>query len=170
MLELKRTENIGYKFIMHCAVTNGANEDLIVVLGEHEDGRFVTWLTMDGENFDLGHYFAKGQRLKAMEDMFQRAEKWDIDFAYKMTKTPRQMLRDEGYFGIVMWNDDDLKEALDRKGYPDTEHNLDLLRTECECGTGIHGFMIERGWDFIYETIGLLENSDEYKLEEFEEE
>lgn len=166
MLELKRTENIGYKFIMHCAVTNGANEDLIIVLGEHSDGRYATWLTMDGENFDLGHYFAKGQRLKAMEDMFQRAEKWDIDFADNVLKTPHEMLEDEGWFGIVMWSDDDLGTALIEAGYSPTERNVELLKKMSE--QSLHDEMISRGWETLDVVIGILEN--EYELDKYEEE
>lgn len=151
---------------MHCAVTNGANEDLIVVLGEHDDGRYATWLTMDGENFDLGHYFAKGQRLKAMEDMFQRAEKWDIDYADNVLKTPREMLEDEGWFGIVMWSDDDLGAALNEAGYLPTERNIELLRGESE--RSLCEDMIARGWETIDSVIGILEN--EYELDKYEEE
>ena len=128
MLELKTKSNIGYKITMQCTVVNGANEELIVVLGEHSDGRFVTWITMDGERFDLGHYFGKEQRLEAMEDMFRRAEKWDIDYAYNVLKTPHEMLEDEGHFGIVTWCDDDLKNALEVQDLPPTEHNVGILK------------------------------------------
>ena len=165
MLELKRTENIGYKFIMHCVVTNGANEDLIVVLGEHSDGRYATWITINGKDFSIGHYFAKGQRFEAMKDMFRRAERWDIDYA-EMLKTPREMLEDEGYFGIVMWTDEDLGAALNEAGYLPTERNIELLRGESE--RSICEDMIARGWETLDVVIGILEN--EYELDKYEEE
>jgi hypothetical protein len=166
MLELKVKENIGYKITMQCTVVNGANEELMVVLGEHSDGRYATWITIDGKDFNIGHYFAKGQRFEAMKDMFRRAEKWDIDYADNVLKTPREMLEDEGYFGIVMWCDEDLGAALNQAGYSPTERNIELLRDESE--QALCDDMIERGWETIDSVIGILEN--EYELDKDEEE
>lgn len=165
MLELKVKENIGYKITMQCTVVNGANEELIVVLGERDDGRCVTWITMDGERFDLGHYFYKEHKLEAMNDMFERAKSWNLGYARKFHKTPREMLEDEGYFGIVMWCDEDLKNALEVQSLPPTEQNIGTLRRFVDK----HWFddiMVERGWDYIYDTI----NSNNEEFEYYDEE
>jgi hypothetical protein len=166
MLELKVKENIGYKITMQCTVVNGANEELIVVLGERDDGRCVTWITMDGERFDLGHYFYKEHKLEAMNDMFERAKSWNLGYARKFHKTPREMLEDEGYFGIVMWSNDELGAALNEAGYSPTERNIEFLRVESE--QSLYDDMIERGWETIDSMIGILEN--EYELDKDEEE
>lgn len=164
MLELKVKENIGYKITMQCTVVNGANEELMVVLGEHSDGRYATWITIDGKDFNIGHYFAKGQRFEAMKDMFRRAEKWDIDYA-EMLKTPLEMLEDEGYFGIVMWNKEDLESALELRDLPPTEHNIETLKRLLG-NQWFDGIMIERGWDYIYDKI----NSNNKEFEHYDEE
>lgn len=165
MLELKVKENIGYKITMQCTVVNGANEELIVVLGERDDGRFVTWITIDGERFDLGHYFDKEHKLEAMNDMFERAKSWNLGYARKFYKTPLEMLEDEGNFGIVTWCDEDLINALEMKSLPPTEHNVGILKGLVNNHWFVD-FMSEFGWDYIYDKIA----SNDEEFEHYDEE
>lgn len=82
-------------------------------------------------------------------------------------KTPREMLEEQGYFGIVMWTREDLQEALVMNGYPAIENNIDELEVACTQGSyTIANAMIERGWDYLNDIIAILEQ--ENKLEEAE--
>ena len=64
------------------------------------------------------------------------------------------------WFGQVRWCEEDLRNALEDQGYPVTKNNVVKLRSICE-----HHFftdcMIERGWEFINESIGYGDGWDE---------
>lgn len=60
---------------------------------------------------------------------------------------------EEGWFGYVRWNIDDLKVALEDKGYPDTEENISKLYDLCS-NHYFTDYMIAAGWDYIYGQIG----------------
>ena len=60
-------------------------------------------------------------------------------------------------FGKVLWADEDLRNALDLQGYPQTENNIALLRSACE-KSGFVEAQIAAGWDHIYTQIYLLRN------------
>ena len=55
--------------------------------------------------------------------------------------------------------DDDLKNALEVQGYPITENNIAKLRTICEHHS-FTDFMIERGWEYMYDSIGIGDGWD----------
>ena len=66
----------------------------------------------------------------------------------------------EEWFGQVRWCEEDLKNALEEQGYPVTENNIAKLYNACEK----HWFtdrMIEAGWDYIYNAIGMGDGWDE---------
>lgn len=155
MLELKVKENGKYEFVQHCTVVNGAGEYCIVVLGQHKDGRLVTWETMDGKDFHSGHYFAEGSFIEATRDMLRRASKWNYD----VYQEPRKQLEEDGWFGIVMWSDDDLRNALEREEFPATKDNIDALA--CEANGVIEDDMIARGWDTLQTLVWNLDNNNE---------
>lgn len=56
------------------------------------------------------------------------------------------------WFGVVRWCEEDLKIALEREGYPVTENNIAKLRSICEQHF-FTDFMIEQGWEYIYNSI-----------------
>lgn len=81
---------------------------------------------------------------------------FDQDFSYGelvgQTIKIRGNINSE-WFGIVRWCEDDLKCALEDKGYPATENNIAKLHSICSP----HFFtdvMIERGWEFMHDSIG----------------
>lgn len=62
-------------------------------------------------------------------------------------------LESEEWFGVVRWCEDDIRGALDDKGYPVTENNIEKLHSICNN----HWFtdhMIEAGWEYMYNNIG----------------
>lgn len=66
----------------------------------------------------------------------------------------------EEWFGQVRWCEDDLKVALEDKGYPVTENNIAKLYTLCDS----HWFidqMIEAGWEYMHNIIGYGDGWDE---------
>ena len=66
----------------------------------------------------------------------------------------------EEWFGQVRWCEDDLKVALEDKGYPVKENNIAKLYTLCDS----HWFidqMIEAGWEYMYNIIGYGDGWDE---------
>lgn len=60
-------------------------------------------------------------------------------------------------FGKVQWDNEDLRNALDLQGYPQTEKNISLLRQVCE-KSGFVEAQIAAGWDHIYTQIYQLRN------------
>lgn len=60
-------------------------------------------------------------------------------------------------FGKVQWDDEDLRNALDLQGYPQTEKNIALLRSACE-KSGFVEAQIAAGWDYMYTQIYELRN------------
>ena len=66
----------------------------------------------------------------------------------------------ENKFGVVTWNIEDIKNALEVQGYPITDNNVEKLYILCQH----HSFvdcMIEAGWEFMYNNIGNGEGWDE---------
>ena len=55
----------------------------------------------------------------------------------------------EEYFGIVRWNEDDLRNALEINGVEPTEAMVVQLRKLCESST-FEEAMSSAGWDVIY--------------------
>ena len=76
MIELKVKENGGYKFIAQASVPFGLSPDeYLIVLGEKiVDGKaqYVTWISIDGENFNWGHYIT--DKRAALNDFVERVE------------------------------------------------------------------------------------------------
>lgn len=59
----------------------------------------------------------------------------------------------EEWFGQVRWCEEDIKAALEDRGYPVTENNIAKLSNLCNS----HWFtdhMIEAGWEYMYNNIG----------------
>ena len=54
------------------------------------------------------------------------------------------------YFGIVRWGDEDIRCALEERGYAQTQNNIDEVRCAVENNSYFTGSMIEAGWDCIY--------------------
>ena len=65
----------------------------------------------------------------------------------------------EEWFGQVRWCDEDLKNALEVQGYPVTENNIEKLRALCS-HHWFTDYMIEAGWDYMYNNIGLGDGWD----------
>lgn len=59
----------------------------------------------------------------------------------------------EDWFGIVRWCDEDIRCALQERGYTQTQNNVDEVRRAVENNSYFRGSMIEAGWDCIYCTI-----------------
>lgn len=160
MVELKVKENAGYEIISQIAL----DKDLFV-LGKLENSTgtmYVTWTSSDGKSFYHGHYFHNDYEA-ALQDMFERA-----GYVQKTNKTPSQMLEDEGYFWIVMWSDEDLAAALEYKLVEPTKENIEILKG-LVWGNKLREFMIERGWDYLYELVdnsGLVDDEDDNEEEE----
>jgi len=76
MIELKVKENAGYEFIAQASVPFGLSPDeYLIVLGEKiVDGKaqYVTWISIDGENFNWGHYIT--DKRAALNDFVERVE------------------------------------------------------------------------------------------------
>ena len=80
-------------------------------------------------------------------------EEWELE-------DEQDKINDDEWFGQVRWCDEDLENALEVQGYPVTENNIEKLRAWCNT----HGFtddMIEAGWKYMYNTIGLGDGWDE---------
>lgn len=60
-------------------------------------------------------------------------------------------------FGKVQWDDEDLRNALDLQGYPQTAKNISLLRSACE-KSGFVEAQIAAGWDYMYTQIYEMRN------------
>ena len=77
MIELKVKENAGYKFIAQASVPFGLSPDeYLIVLGEQLVGdklQYVTWISLDGENFNHGHYIT--DKRAALNDFVERVER-----------------------------------------------------------------------------------------------
>ena len=61
-------------------------------------------------------------------------------------------MKENEWFGQVRWCEDDLKVALEDRGYPVTEENIAKLYNICQS----HWFtdcMIAAGWQFMYDQI-----------------
>lgn len=66
------------------------------------------------------------------------------------------------WFGEVKWSRDDLKVALEKHGYPATENNVDKLYSLCN-NHWFTDYMIEMGWQYIYDMIGTGKGYDKYE-------
>ena len=77
MIELKVKENAGYKFIAQASVPFGLSPDeYLIVLGEQlvdDKLQYVTWISLDGENFNHGHYIT--DKRAALNDFVERVER-----------------------------------------------------------------------------------------------
>lgn len=69
------------------------------------------------------------------------------------------------WFGVVRWCDDDIKNALEVQGYPVTENNIAKLRSICEHHS-FTDYMIEQGWEYMYDSISNGDGWDEYDVED----
>lgn len=69
----------------------------------------------------------------------------------------RMMAEQEGYFGIVLWQEDDLIEALANHGIEPTEENVQKLWSAMD-DDDLCGNMIAAGWDYIYDLVNDIEN------------
>lgn len=157
MVELKVKQNAGYEIISQIAL----DRDLFV-LGKMEAESYtmyVTWNSGDGLNFYHGHYF-KDDYEAAVADLFERA-----GYVQKSDKTPRQMLEEQGYFGIVMWSDEDLAVILEAHGIKEPDKYIETFRKYiydddfCEV-------MIERGSEYLYSAFYEAKRNGEFKKEE----
>lgn len=68
------------------------------------------------------------------------------------------------YFGKVRWCDEDLAGALEERGIPSTERNINMLREQCE-RHDFTDFMVSAGWDFINSAIGTLDRESKFETE-----
>ena len=55
----------------------------------------------------------------------------------------------EEYFGMVRWNEDDLRNALEENDVRPTDERVAQLRKLCE-SSSFEEAMIGAGWDIIY--------------------
>lgn len=69
------------------------------------------------------------------------------------------------WFGEVRWCEEDLKNALECVGYPVTANNVAKLYAVCN-SHWFTDFMIESGWEYMYNTIGNDDTWDKYEEEE----
>ena len=65
------------------------------------------------------------------------------------------------WFGEVRWCEEDLINALEVQGYPVTENNIAKLYAACN-SHWFTDFMVERGWEYMYDTIGNDDTWDKY--------
>ena len=68
------------------------------------------------------------------------------------------------WFGEVRWCEEDLKNALEVQGYPVTENNIAKLYEACN-SHWFTDFMVERGWEYMYDMIGSDDTWDKYEEE-----
>lgn len=66
------------------------------------------------------------------------------------------------WFGKVRWCEDDLKAALEDRGYPVTENNVDKLFVICN-SHWFTDYMIEAGWEYMYSNIGDGDGWDKFE-------
>lgn len=71
----------------------------------------------------------------------------------------REMAAHAGYFSIVLWQDEDIIEALANNGIEPTSENVQKLRDMID-EDDMCSYMIERGWDYIEQTINLSDESE----------
>ncbi len=65
------------------------------------------------------------------------------------------------YFGVVRWNNEDIKSKLEEMGIEPTEENIATVRCECENDHHFTDAMIKAGWIAIecaIKNLGLEEN------------
>lgn len=62
----------------------------------------------------------------------------------------------EEWFGEVRWSKDDLADALEVKGYPVTEENVNKLLDMVD-DHWFTDYMIQAGWEYIYEQINNID-------------
>ena len=65
------------------------------------------------------------------------------------------------FFGEVKWHKDDLKNALEVQGYPVTDNNVEKLYEICN-SHWFTDYMIEMGWEYMYNNIGHGSGWDTY--------
>lgn len=75
-----------------------------------------------------------------------------MEFANLLVKGD-EIMAEEKWFGVVRWCEDDLKNALEVQGYPVTENNISKLYEICN-SHWFTDYMIERGWEYMYDSIG----------------
>lgn len=63
-------------------------------------------------------------------------------------------------FGEVRWYKEDLANALEVQGYPMTENNIEKLYELCNNHWFVD-YMVEAGFNYIYDHIGLGDGWDE---------
>jgi hypothetical protein len=68
-------------------------------------------------------------------------------------------------FGRVEWSREDLENALEVQGYPVTENNVKKLYDICN-NHWFTDYMIEMGWNYMYDNIGIGDGWDTEKTME----
>jgi len=100
MIELKVKENAGYEFIAQASVPFGLSPDeYLIVLGEKiVDGKaqYVTWISIDGENFNHGHYIT--DKRAALHDFVERVENNS-----RMPSLYDRWMKEEVEFRVKQW-------------------------------------------------------------------
>ena len=76
-------------------------------------------------------------------------------------ETIQNIKEKEEWFGMVRWNKDDLKNALEVTDHLITENNIDELFCALNKNDDFTECMITAGWDFIYDIINKLEHDGE---------
>lgn len=64
------------------------------------------------------------------------------------------------WFGEVKWSKEDLINALEVQGYPATENNIKKLYNLIN-NHWFTDYMIEQGWQYMYDHIGTDDGWDE---------
>lgn len=64
------------------------------------------------------------------------------------------------WFGEVKWCKEDLENALEVRGYPVTNYNVERLYNLCN-SHWFTDYMIEMGWEYMYDHIGNDDGWDE---------
>lgn len=72
-----------------------------------------------------------------------------------------KLYEQEGVFGRVSWNKEDLVKALTDEGYEPTEDNIDTLYCEVANNDDMQDAMISAGWDVLSRNISELERRGE---------
>lgn len=117
-------------------------------MGEHLACLLDTTTEDEDFNFDL-------MRVNLPESLVEKI-KADAVREYKAQQ-------EKEWFGVVRWCDDDIREALEKRGLKASQDNVDEVRCRCESHHFTDG-MIEAGWDaldYIVQTAILDEDEEE---------
>lgn len=117
MIELKVKENAGYKFIAQASVPFGLSPDeYLIVLGEQLVGdklQYVTWISLDGENFNHGHYIT--DKRAALNDFVERVENEarmpSIDYRWLEKEVKHRVTEFADYDYVAFSADELLKDS-----------------------------------------------------------